>query len=362
MQLDKNKVLLGMSGGVDSSVAAALLKENGYEVIGMTFMPFRTELTPGGKFGGEEYIRDARDVCDQLGIRHEVVDFSEKFREIIIDYFMDEYLRGRTPNPCTKCNPEVKFTLSLDVADRLGAFYVATGHYLRNYYNHRTERFVLRRGKDEQKDQSYVLWGLSQRQIERSLFPLGEYTKLRTREIAEKIGLRIHAKPESQEICFIPDNDYHSFLMRNAPERMEQIEKGDIIFRGEVAGRHKGIPFYTIGQRKGHGVTYKTPLYVCGIDAQRNVIEVGAADRLDAKALIAEDVNIIKYKELPEKSVFNTKIRYNDPGAMAGCGIENGELVCRFTETRRAITPGQSVVMYDGEDLVGGGIIKKVMD
>ncbi|MFP4529160.1 MAG: tRNA 2-thiouridine(34) synthase MnmA [Candidatus Kapaibacterium sp.] len=362
MQLDKNKVLLGMSGGVDSSVAAALLKQQGYEVVGMTFIPFHAAGEYEGKFESDDYIRDAADICARLGIRHEVVDFSEKFREVIIEYFIDEYLRGRTPNPCTKCNPEVKFRLSMDVADEFGAYFVATGHYLRKYYNEDTGRFVVQKGKDERKDQSYVLWGLSQRQIARAMFPLGNYSKPEIRELARQLELSVHAKPESQEICFIKDNDYHGFLMRHAPKRMQQVAAGDIVFRGETIGRHEGIPFYTIGQRKGLGISHKEPLYVCGMNRESNVIEVGTGDRLESSALIAEKVNLIKYKYLDEPRRLSVKIRYNDPGAPAECHTENGRLVCRFDEPRRAITPGQSVVMYEGDDLVGGGIIGQALD
>jgi tRNA-uridine 2-sulfurtransferase len=364
----KEKVLVGMSGGVDSSVAAALLVEQGYEVIGVTIKTYRYEDV-GGNIGNEssccslDGINDARLVCDMLGIPHYVVDFSEPFGKKVIDYFIDEYLSGRTPNPCVICNRTIKWEEMLVKADLIGAQYVATGHFARVRQDTSTGRFVISRGKDGNKDQSYAMWTLTQESLGRTIFPLGELTKPEVRELAGKYGLRTAAKGESYEICFIPDNDYSRFLKNNVDGLEEQVSDGNIMMNGTVIGKHRGFPFYTIGQRKGLGLATPEPVYVTRIDYKNNVIEVGRDEELMHTSCIAENLNLIKYPDLANGREVVTKVRYKDSGAPATVK-DNGDGTIRvdFNEPRRAITPGQSVVFYEDDDLVGGAIISRVLE
>ncbi|MFC2132102.1 tRNA 2-thiouridine(34) synthase MnmA [Bacteroidota bacterium] len=361
MELNRNRVLVGMSGGVDSSAAAGLLLEKGYEVTGVTIEPFYfydyykhlTQHNPKGS------IDDAKEVCDKLGIQHLVVDYFDYFKKNVVDYFINEYLEGRTPNPCVKCNPIIKWGKLIQTADEEGAKYISTGHYAIVEHDEGLERYILKKGKDFLKDQSYFLWGLSQKQLARTIFPLGKIAKPGTRKHAERMGLRIHDKSESQEVCFIPDNDYHNFLRQAIPDIDEKIGPGDILFNGRVVGKHKGYPYYTIGQRKGIGVTYKDALYVKKINPDNNTIEVDINEAILSNSLVAHSVNLIKYDKLNHPGKFMAKIRYRDKGSEAFCSIlEDGRLKVDFAGSKRAITPGQSVVMYEGNDLVGGGIIE----
>jgi tRNA-uridine 2-sulfurtransferase len=360
-------VLVGMSGGVDSSVAAAVLAEQGYTVIGVTIKTYRYEDV-GGNIGNEssccsiDGINDARLVCDKLGIPHYVVDFTEPFDKKIISYFIDEYMSGRTPNPCVLCNRTIKWEEMLGKADLVGAQYIATGHFARVRKDETTGRYVVSRGADRNKDQSYAMWALTQESLSRTIFPLGHLTKPEVRELAEKFGLRTASKAESFEICFIPDNDYNRFLKNNVEGLEERVDGGDIVMDGRVIGKHKGFPFYTIGQRKGLGISTPEPVYVTKIDYKNNVIEVGRNDAIMHSGLIARDCNLIKYDSWENGREVLAKIRYKDEGGDASVrALDDGRLRVSFSEPRRAITPGQSIVFYEGEDIVGGAVIEQVI-
>lgn len=360
MNLNNTKVLVGMSGGIDSSVAAALLLEQGYNVIGVTIEPFYfyeyyknlEKQNPKGN------IHDAKEICDKLGIQHIVVDYFDYFKENIVNYFIDEYMKGRTPNPCAKCNPLIKWGKLIQTADEYNAQYIATGHYANIYYDNKLKRYILKQGEDKLKDQSYFLWGLSQEQLSRTLLPLGKMVKPNVRKYAEIKGFKSFNKSDSQEVCFIADNNYHNFLKQSIPDIDSKIGEGNIIFRGRVIGRHKGYPFYTIGQRKGIGITYKDALYVKKINAENNTIEVDTEGSLFSNMLLITNVNYVKYKKINQENIYMVKIRYKDKPAPANCSIsDNGGIIINFTEEKRAITPGQSAVIYEGEDVVAGGII-----
>lgn len=363
------RVLVGMSGGVDSSVAAALLLEQGYEVIGVTIKTYNYEEV-GGNSGNEssccslEGINDARRVCLQLGIPHLVVDLTEPFRQQIIEDFVAEYFRGRTPNPCVRCNRAIKWGQLLRKADALGAEYIATGHYARVLYDAERRRYRLLRGYDRHKDQSYALWMLPQEFLARTLFPLGELTKEQVRQEAERLGLPIARKAESFELCFVPDNDYRRFLREYAPELTEQLRGGPILRDGRPVGQHEGYPFYTIGQRRGLKISAPEPLYVLDILPQENALVVGPEQKLYHQGLIAREVNFIAFDELPPEGIRCTaRIRYKDEGAAATAWQDaEGRLWVRFNTPRRAITPGQSVVLYEGEELLGGAVIEAWCD
>jgi len=360
-------VAVAMSGGVDSSAAAALLAEEGYNLIGLTIKTYDYE-TVGGNVGREstccslDGINDARMVAAKLGFPHYVLDFSEQFARTVIDNFVDEYLHGRTPNPCVICNRRIKWEELIRKATALGADYIATGHYARVRYQPRTGRYVLSRGKDRAKDQSYALWALTQHSLSKTLFPLGEMTKAEVREYARKVGLRTAQKPESYEICFVADNDYERFLKERIPE-LGKLEGGEVVMGNQVVGKHRGFPFYTIGQRRGIGVAAGQPVYVTKIHYENNIIEVGTQDKLMHRALLARDVNLIKADTLNGGLRVTARIRYKDEGSPATVYyVADGVVEVVFDEPKRAITPGQSVVFYDGDDVVGGGVIEKTID
>jgi tRNA-specific 2-thiouridylase len=360
-------VAVAMSGGVDSSAAAAVLAEQGYTLIGLTIKTYNYEAV-GGNVGREssccslDGINDARMVAAKLGFPHYVLDFSERFGRDVIDNFVDEYLHGRTPNPCVICNRKIKWEELIRKATALGADFIATGHYARIRYDESLGRYILSRGKDSAKDQSYALWTLTQQSLSKTIFPLGDMTKSEVRKFSEEAGLRTAHKRDSYEICFIHDNDYKRFLRERMPE-LENLGGGDILRDGEVVGKHRGFPFYTIGQRRGVGVAAGEPVYVTKIDYRNNVIEVGTDEQLMHRALIARDVNLIKVNTLNGGLRVRAKIRYKDEGSLATVyHIEEGMAKVVFDVPRRAITPGQSVVFYDGDDVVGGGIIDRIMN
>ena len=352
-----------MSGGVDSSATAWFLKEKGYEVIGATMcigMMDRTQCGPARCCGLAD-IEDARRVALQLEIPFYVIHLREEFEEKVIQYFCEEYVKGKTPNPCILCNEKIKFGFFLKKALELEADFIATGHYARLDFDERIGRYLLKKGVDRKKDQSYVLFSLTQNQFRHTLFPLGELRKEEVRKKALQLGLRVHDKPESQEVCFIQETSYHSFLS----ERLkESIEPGPILDKdGNILGRHKGIPFYTIGQRRGLRLAKGKPLYVIGIDREKNAIIVGGEEEVYGDTFVVNSVNwIVSEKMIPSPDHAQVKIRYNHPGSEASLSPEGGgELEVKFKTPQKAITPGQAAVFYDGETVLGGGWIKEVL-
>ena len=357
------RVVVGMSGGVDSAVSAALLKEQGYDVIGVTL-----NLSP--KVEGEDAwerddsccglsaSEDARRVADRLGIPHYVLNFRDVFAEKVIANFLDEYRRGRTPNPCVRCNDHIKFGTVLLKARALEADLVATGHYARVDTDAETGRRVLRKALDLRKDQSYVLYVLTQDELCRTIFPLGELTKQETRELARKLGLSVANKPESQEICFVSERNYGDFLMKLAPDIAEPGPMVDL--DGRVVGEHRGIAFYTIGQRRGLGLVSCDPLYVVDVDAQNRTIVVGPEEALYDTELTADEANLVSVAEIPEPRRVKARIRYRMTDADAFVfQTAPDQLRLRFVEPQRAITPGQAVVCYEGDVVVAGGTINR---
>ena len=356
----RKKVIVAMSGGVDSSVAAALLLEQGYEVVGVTLNVWPAGADPGPERENAccalSAVEDARRVADRLRIPHYTLNFRAVFANTVIADFAAEYRRGRTPNPCVRCNEHVKFAALLDRTAGLEADFIATGHYARIGYDEHRRRFLLRKARDRRKDQSYVLYVLTQGLLARTLMPLGELTKEETRALAASLGLPVARKAESQEICFVPDDDYGRFLGEHAPGAERP---GPILDRaGRVVGRHRGIANYTIGQRRGLGLPGPTPRYVTGIDAAQNAIVVGAERDLYHDALIAEQVNLIAVAAIAAPLRVAAKVRYRaeeTPAALTP--LPDGRLHVRFDQPQRAITPGQAVVFYDGEIVVGGATI-----
>jgi tRNA-uridine 2-sulfurtransferase len=363
MSMVERRVVVAMSGGVDSSVAAALLVEQGYDVVGITLKTYRYEDVGGTPSGDTsccslDGINDARAVAAHLGIPHYVLDFSEPFDREVIQPFIAEYLAGRTPNPCVLCNRTIKWEELLRKSDALGAGMIATGHYAQVLRDGRTGRYRLRRGVDTDKDQSYALWGLTQESLARTLFPLGAMTKSEVRDAARRFDLRTAEKGESFEICFVTDNNYERFLKETVPGLEHRVQGGSLLLDGEVVGTHRGYPFFTIGQRRGLGFAAGEPVFVKRIDAAANTVELGRDADLYASALRASHVNMVRYPDCREPRRVQARIRYLDKGGMAtATTTAEGRLEVRFDEPRRAITPGQSVVLYDGDDVVGGGII-----
>ncbi len=357
-----------MSGGVDSSTAAVMLSEEGYEVIGITMKTWDYASSGGhdGKVVGcctLESMNDARSVALKYDFTHFIVDIREEFGEWVIDTFTSEYLAGRTPNPCVLCNTHIKWEALIRRADKLGCEHIATGHYARLRADEISGRTILMKGLDVRKDQSYALWGVSQSNLARTILPIGTYEKQEIRRMASDFGLnRVADKPDSYEICFVPDNDYRRFLKERVEGLEERVSGGEFITSdGTVVGRHEGYPFYTIGQRRGLGLALGEPMYVTDIDPETNAITVGPRHQLLAQTLSARQVNMIKYPRLDEERPVEAKIRYNDPGAPGLAWQEDAdEIRVAFAKPRRAITPGQSVVIYEGEDVIGGGWIQQV--
>ena len=376
-----------MSGGVDSSATAALLIEQGYEVIGITLKLWPQDCVNRAedKCCGPQAVTDARSVCDKLDIPYYLIDEAAEFQKHVIQYFADEYKAGRTPNPCVMCNQNLKFGRLIDRADQLGADFIATGHFARiermnvpldesrrrreeSHSNSSAEsqrlvtssptRYLLKRGRDLRKDQSYFLFSLRQDQLARAIFPLGEKTKSDTREVARHCNLKTADKEESMEICFVPDNNYGGFLQQ---ANLVQKQRGDIVdLHGHVLGRHDGIAFYTIGQRKGLGITTSKPVYVVELDAENNRVVVGDDSALDRDEFMADRCNWHPFDKLTEPIEVTAKIRYNHPGTPATLfPQENGRTKVKLHTPQRAITPGQAAVFYQDDLVVGGGWIMR---
>lgn len=359
MSVEKKKVVVGMSGGVDSSVAAYLLKEQGYEVIGVTMQIWqdteRLVQEENGGCCGLSAVDDARRVAADLNIPYYVMNFKNEFKEHVIDYFVEEYLHGRTPNPCIACNRYVKWESLLKRSMDIGADYIATGHYAR-IEQLENGRYSLRRSATLVKDQTYALYNLTQEQLKRTLMPVGAYSKDEIRKIAENIDLKVASKPDSQDICFVPDGDYAAFIRENSDK---EIPEGNFVTaEGKILGTHKGITHYTVGQRKGLGLALGYPAFVIEIRPETNEVVIGTNEDSMTYYVRANRINFMSIEDLTEEKRVFAKIRYNHKGAW--CTVRKtgeDEILCTFEEKQRAVTPGQAVVLYDGEYVLGGGTI-----
>ena len=362
-ELSSKRVVVGMSGGVDSSAAAAVLIDQGYDVIGITLKLWPQDCVSRAedKCCGPQAVMDARSVSHQLKIPYYLVDESADFQAQVIQYFADEYKAGRTPNPCVMCNEKLKFGTLLQRARQLGAHWIATGHYARVVHGEPGQRVLLKKGLDERKDQSYFLFSLRQEYLQHLLFPLGDHTKDASRDVARDCSLRTADKEESMEICFVPDNDYRAFLTQS---RLVDPEPGDIVdLEGKVLGKHEGIAFYTIGQRRGLGIASSEPLYVLELDAKSNRVIVGPVNALERPSFIIDRCNWIPFEKLESPIEATAKIRYNHPGTMATITpLEGQRARVDLSVPQRAITPGQACVLYDGDLVLGGGWILKTCE
>lgn len=357
--MNGKRVVVGMSGGVDSSVAAYLLKQQGYDVIGVTMQIWQEEeetlQEENGGCCGLSAVDDARRVAAEIGIPYYVMNFKADFQKYVIDYFTNAYINGKTPNPCIACNRYVKWESLLKRSMDIGADYIATGHYAR-VEQLPNGRYSLRTSVVGKKDQTYALYNLTQAQLARTLMPVGEYEKDEVRKIALEAGLPVAHKPDSQDICFVPDGDYASFIEK---ERNTRFPEGNFVTSdGTIIGRHKGIIHYTVGQRKGLGLSMGYPVFVLEIRPETNEVVIGSHEESLTRYVIANELNFMSVEDLTEPKRVWTKIRYNHKGAW--CVAEKtkeDEILCTFDEPQRAVTPGQAVVLYDGEYVLGGGTI-----
>ncbi len=360
----KGKVLVAMSGGIDSTVAALMLHNEGYEVVGITMKTW-DYATSGGSHKETgccniDSFNDARQAAVQNGFPHFILDIREEFGGFVVENFVEEYLAGRTPNPCVMCNTHIKWRALLKRADALSCDFIATGHYA-NVYQSNNGRYTISKGLDETKDQSYVLWGLDQAVLSRTLLPLGKYRKTEIRQMALDFGYpELAKKSESYEICFVPDNDYRGFLKRNVSGLEEQVDGGWFVNKeGKKLGQHKGYPFYTIGQRKGLEIALGKPAYVTAIHPETNTVVLGDEDDLAQQTMTVSKINWLKYNGVEDGFLAHTKIRYKDRGAESILYNDGNNIKVRFTEPVKSIAPGQSAVFYEGDEVIGGGIIQR---
>lgn len=358
-----NRVLMAMSGGIDSSVAAMLLKEQGFELVGVTFRTFDSisESCLAREKGccSVDAIFEAKHLAEQLGFEHHILDVRDLFRRTVIQDFIDQYMQCRTPNPCVLCNPVIKWGRVLEMADELGCDYIATGHYAR--IAHEGDRYYLQKGVDIQKDQTYFLWKLTSEMLKRTLFPLGGLTKQEVRQIAADHGfVKLSQKKESEEICFVTDDDYRHFLQDEVPDLQERMPVGEFVTTdGKVVGRHQGLYNYTIGQRKGLGIALGEPAYVVALQPDTNRVVLGRREDLQHTRCVVSDLNLTKSPDFEDGMQVTCRSRYRSAGTPARlCHLDAGRLEVVFEEPVFAVTPGQSAVFYDGEDLLGGGIIE----
>jgi len=361
--MSKGRVLMAMSGGIDSTMASLLLHEDGYEVIGLTMKTWDYDSSGGNKKEtgccSLDSINDARQLAVDCGFPHTILDIREEFGDFIIDNFVDEYIAGRTPNPCVLCNTHIKWEALLKRADMLKCKYIATGHYAQ--VREVDGRFVVSQGLDETKDQSYVLWGVSQDCLKRTIFPMGKYHKKDIKQMALDRGYKALAeKSESYEICFIPDNDYRGFLKRRVEGLEEKVKGGRFItIDGNTVGTHDGYPFYTIGQRKLGVSLGSNPTYVIGIDPDKNTVTVGKKEDLQKQEMYVKDINYLKYSKITDGMECLVKVRYKHKGEMATVTNDGDNLKVLFHKKVEGIAPGQSAAIYEGDDLIAGGFIMK---
>jgi tRNA-specific 2-thiouridylase len=360
----KGKVLVAMSGGIDSTVAALMLHHEGYEVIGITMKTWDYTASGGGKKEtgccNLDSFNDARMAAVQHGFPHFILDIREEFGSFVVENFVEEYLAGRTPNPCVLCNTHIKWRALLKRADALGCDFIATGHYA-SVHQHTNGRHFISKGIDDTKDQSYVLWGLEQDLLSRTLLPLGNYQKTAIRQLAHDYGYpELAKKSESYEICFVPDNDYRGFLKRKVEGLEEKVAGGFFVNKeGKILGQHKGYPFYTIGQRKGLDIALGKPAFVTSIDPDTNTVVLGDEEDLEKEAMRVVKVNWIKYDGLQDQTTAITKIRYKDKGSLSLLNQDGNDVMVKFFDKAKGIAPGQSAVFYEGNDVIGGGIIQR---
>lgn len=350
--MENKKVLLGMSGGVDSSVSALLLKKEGYEPLGITL-----ELFAGSSCCNINTYIDAKNVCKTIGIPHFTYNCKEQFKDYVINDFIDCYANCRTPNPCIECNKYMKFGIMWEKAKELGCNYIATGHYAKTEYSEKYGRWVLKKSQAGKKDQSYVLWNIPKELIEHVVFPLADFTdKEQIREIARENDLKVANKPDSEDICFVPDGNYKKFLETNSGIKPK---KGNIVnSKGEILGKHTGLYNYTIGQRKGLGISYKVPLFVLGFNKAKNEVIVGEEKELYKKEITVSDINLLLVDKIEKTMEVDVKTRYSSKVAKAKIEQDGENIKVTFDEPQRAITPGQSAVFYVGDIVLGGGKIK----